>query len=88
MKIITKKYNLRCVKVKPIKKLVGYLVKCPLCNKERRTWANPFRCGYCMEYYYIDTDKMTKCPRCNGKGKYATRVGWRECRNCKGIGKV
>ncbi len=51
---VMKKYFMHLIKVKPIKEIACYLVKCPKCKIEKITRANPFRCSYCMKFYYID----------------------------------
>ena len=44
-------------KVKPLRILQGYLVRCPKCGHVWKTFCKIVRCNYCLQYFYVDVEK-------------------------------
>jgi len=42
------------IKVKPLKILEGYLIKCPKCGHVKKTFCKIVRCNYCLHKMYVE----------------------------------
>jgi len=42
------------IKVKPLKILEGYLIKCPKCGHVKKTFCKIAHCNYCLHKMYVE----------------------------------